>query len=325
MTLPFQTLPLFANVEQPQEEWRTIEQFPNYAVSNMGRVKRLTSRTNAKAGSILKPTSDTEYPFLTLCSNGIKRTSPIHLLVAAAFLEKVDGKDFVNHINGNKHDARLENLEYTNRRGNQIHAYRTGLQTIDSESGNAKLTWEKVKEIRAQWESEDGLSYPILAKRFGITRSNISMIIRERTWVAYDCPTKVKQINRFAPKKIKPYRSVLRRAKRRGCLGESTPELLLQKLAYYGWMCRYCRTPLDKSNLVFDHAIPLSRGGTGWTSNMMPSCIHCNFQKRGKTFKEFIKKISSPLFSAAYHEGEVAKEEKRGRGRPKKSVVADAF
>jgi hypothetical protein len=296
MTPLIQTLPLFSATKQDSEEWRSIAQFPNYAISNLGRVKRLTSRTNAKAGSILKPTSNTEYPFLTLCSSGVRKTCPIHLLVASAFLEKIDSKDFVNHINGNKHDSRLENLEYTNQRDNQLHAYRTGLQVSNQESGNAKLTWENVREIRSQWEIDKNISLVMLAKRFGVTRKCIALVIQGKTWVSSDCPTKIKQANRFAPRTNQPHRSVLRRARRHGCAGKSTPELLTQKLAYYGGRCRYCKVELDKNNLVFDHVIPLSRGGTGWTSNMMPSCTHCNFQKRGKTFKEFINKISSPLF-----------------------------
>jgi hypothetical protein len=72
----------------------------DYAVSNLGRIKRLTSRTFAKADSIPKtpPRSNKNpYPAVDLCRDGKRRTCAVHQLVAAAFLEpRPDGLE-VNH------------------------------------------------------------------------------------------------------------------------------------------------------------------------------------------------------------------------------------
>ena len=67
---------------------------------------------------------------------------------------------------------------------------------------------------------------------------------------------------------------------------------LIRKLAYYGNLCRYCRTPLIEGvNLVWDHAIPVSRGGKNMLANLLPSCVHCNSRKRAKTFFEFLRLV----------------------------------
>lgn len=122
------TLPLFSEMENI-EQWRSIEYFPNYAVSDLGRVKRLTTRTSGKAGAILSPVVNIGYPFVALYDRkkGTK-TFSIHRLVAAAFLPKIDGKNEVNHIDGDRGNPRLSNLEYVSRSENQIHAFKTGLQ-----------------------------------------------------------------------------------------------------------------------------------------------------------------------------------------------------
>lgn len=113
------------------ERWAVIDDFPNYAISDQGRVKRLTSVTCAKAGSILKtpPRSKCRpYPSVDLCHNGKRRTEMVHILVARAFLEApaFEGAE-VNHKNGNKADPVFTNLEWATSSGNSLHAYETGL------------------------------------------------------------------------------------------------------------------------------------------------------------------------------------------------------
>lgn len=50
-----------------------------------------------------------------------------HRLVAETFFDKIEGKEFVNHINADKMDCSLQNLEYVDRRGNAIHAVEMGI------------------------------------------------------------------------------------------------------------------------------------------------------------------------------------------------------
>jgi hypothetical protein len=94
------------------EEWRVIGGFDNYSVSNLGRVR------NNRTGGILKPIlSGDGYLFVNLCKNGA-HTEKVHQLVASAFLGDSNGLE-VNHIDRNRHNNNIHNLEYTTHSANQ--------------------------------------------------------------------------------------------------------------------------------------------------------------------------------------------------------------
>lgn len=106
-----------------------------YQISNQGRVKSLSrvvtfSRGMEKKISIkilsINVNSVSGYGSVLLSVDSIKKRFTIHRLVAFAFLEYVEGKE-VNHINGDKLDNRLENLEFVTKSENIKHAHKTGL------------------------------------------------------------------------------------------------------------------------------------------------------------------------------------------------------
>lgn len=126
----------------------------------------------------------TEYQIINLSKlDGKKRTFRVHRLVMMAFnpVENMDELE-VNHLDGNKKNNKLENLEWCTASENQKHAFKTGLQKArKGESSNfAKLTEEDVKqvfELRKQ-----GLLQREIAEIVGCTSSNISAILREKSW-----------------------------------------------------------------------------------------------------------------------------------------------
>lgn len=164
------------------EQWKVIESHKDYAISSLGRVKRLTSRTCAKAGSILKTpirSKASPYPCVDLCADGTRRTVAVHQLVAEAFLPAPDfmGAE-VNHIDGNKANPIASNLEWVTSSGNKKHAYREGLSKAHGEhNGKAKLTDRAVVEIRSSLESDEDL-----ANRFGVTAWTIRDARHMKTW-----------------------------------------------------------------------------------------------------------------------------------------------
>lgn len=108
-------------------KYKDIDGYPMYVVCCDGYV--INKRTkNILHGHGKK----TGYREVTLKGDdGKKRDILLHRLIAAAFCEKRDGADEVNHINGDKADNRAVNLEWTTHAENLKHAYRTGLRADD--------------------------------------------------------------------------------------------------------------------------------------------------------------------------------------------------
>lgn len=112
-----------------REEWKRIPFSSGYEVSDKGRVR---SKKRGKI-TILKPEeigrNDRRKTYLrvTLYSGKRRKHRKIHRLVALAFIPRVPGKNTVNHINGNTHDNRKVNLEWTTNAENIKHAWDTGL------------------------------------------------------------------------------------------------------------------------------------------------------------------------------------------------------
>lgn len=80
------------------------------------------------SGRVFSGTLGTSREYATVNIN--KHEYRVHRLIAATFLDKADSQDRVNHKNGNKTDNRLQNLEWTDAKGNTEHAYEIGLQQV---------------------------------------------------------------------------------------------------------------------------------------------------------------------------------------------------
>lgn len=113
------------------EIWKKIEEFEDYMISNYGRVKSLKWGKE----NILNPVKDKDgYLIIGLRKNNKKHRIRVHRLVAEHFIEKIDGKDIVNHKDGNKHNNVSENLEWVTQYENMIHAIDSGLMDFKGEN-----------------------------------------------------------------------------------------------------------------------------------------------------------------------------------------------
>jgi hypothetical protein len=127
------------------EEWRTIEKYPRYQVSNLGRVKSFYwDKVNGKIKKQVLNVGG--YPAISVQIKGrICRLLPVHRFVAKAFIPNPENKAEVNHISCDKADNRVENLEWVTRTENIRHAFANGLY---NPKRGATLTDEQVLEVR---------------------------------------------------------------------------------------------------------------------------------------------------------------------------------
>lgn len=151
------------------EIWRPVPGFERYyEVSNFGSVRSLdrtmvskTGKTYIKPGKIRKPVPNcsTGYLAVVLCGDHIKKTMTIHRLVAMAFLENPLGLECVNHRSENKHDNKVENLEWCDKAYNNSYGSRknASCKTI---IGRNTVTGENVVFPNARTaEKMTGVSY----------------------------------------------------------------------------------------------------------------------------------------------------------------------
>lgn len=110
------------------EVWKKIEGTDErYEVSNTGKVRSLNYKNTGRTKE-LRPAPDPKgYLKTMLPYSGKWKTVKIHRLVATAFIPNPDNKPQVNHINGNKRDNRVRNLEWVSNYDNAHHAIYHGM------------------------------------------------------------------------------------------------------------------------------------------------------------------------------------------------------
>ena len=110
------------------EIWKDIAGFEGrYQVSNKGNVKSLHYRGHDVESLMKLSEHHTGYLIVQLGKKPAK-VCLVHQLVAKAFMPLVEGKTFVNHIDGNKHNNCVSNLEWVTTQENITHAIKTGLR-----------------------------------------------------------------------------------------------------------------------------------------------------------------------------------------------------
>ena len=156
----------------------TIKGFENYAVDDQGNIFSLPKKTRKGIRILKSIVGKNGYPMLDLCKDGQIKRFLVHRLIAQTLLPNPNNKEQVNHINGNKLDNRLENLELNTRSENQKHAIKIGLRSAKGEKNSqCKITEQEVLYIR---NSEEKGS--ILAKKLNISQTTISQIRNGKTW-----------------------------------------------------------------------------------------------------------------------------------------------
>ena len=159
------------------EVWKDIEGYEGlYQVSTCGNVKSLPKVRRNGTGTyiqkerLLKPSNtSTGYKKVELYKDGKRKSFKVHRLVAIAFIPNPDNKPEVNHIDGNKINNNIDNLEWVTSSENTIHAYETG------SSPNKK----ELDEIRIIELYNKGTSKEEISRMFDVSNVVIARILKE--------------------------------------------------------------------------------------------------------------------------------------------------
>lgn len=149
-------------------EWKPIKDYEDlYMVSNTGLVKRIkfiNGKHNFEQEKLLKPILNKDgYMFVRLCKDGKTKNKRIHRLVANAFLGESNLQ--IDHIDGNKQNNRLDNLEYVTAKENTNRAWNKGIAKYTNERKEKlrKIALEKWKtnSFRKWRNKKESMSYKV--------------------------------------------------------------------------------------------------------------------------------------------------------------------
>jgi hypothetical protein len=165
-----------------------------YAITEDGRVwgypnpKRKCGHWLVWRGSgrkYLKSRKDEKRDYKTIALKKDKKSYYfyIHRLVAETYIPNIENKPFVNHIDGNKTNNNVKNLEWCTHRENTKHAFENGLTTRGKLNSQTILTEENVRKIRKLYKFRSKkYNQKELGKMFGVCQGTISVIIQGKNW-----------------------------------------------------------------------------------------------------------------------------------------------
>lgn len=161
-----------------KEIWMDVVGYKNlYQVSNIGRVKRLKGN-RCLSDRVLKHSSVGDgYCRVALCKNGNPKTRFVHRLVAIAFIPNPKNKATVNHIDSNRLNNRINNLEWMTMTENSNHGFLFGNKRRGEDEHNSKLTNKEVLEIRTSKLNQSELS-----RKYKVCCATISRIVKRESW-----------------------------------------------------------------------------------------------------------------------------------------------
>lgn len=178
--------------ESEKEIWKPTHVFSEaYEVSNYGNVRSVdrykmhnTSKTGQVfiEGQMLKQGLNHKgYSMVWLSYNSKKKSIAVHRLVAIAFVPNPNGLPQVNHIDGNKQNNHISNLEWCDNSQNQLHAYKLGLNYHRETAGRRKIPVKQfdkdTHELLNEYES-----IADAARNSGLSPTGIRKAIYKETW-----------------------------------------------------------------------------------------------------------------------------------------------
>lgn len=160
------------------EIWKKF--IKNYYVSNYGNVK------NINTNRILKPRKQHNgYLVVNLSICGKIKTYTIHRLVAKLFIPNPQNLPQVNHIDLNRENNYVENLEWCSASYNVVHAFKSGNRHKSEglEHYGHKLTYSDIQTLRQDYEPFSKIpNITKVAKQYNVSRQTIHNVVNYNTY-----------------------------------------------------------------------------------------------------------------------------------------------
>ena len=154
-----------------KEIWKDIPSLNGYQASNLGNIRSLNYHKTGKIKELSKYSTNFGYLAVKITQNGIGRRYLVHRLVLITFKGEKENKE-INHIDGNKHNNCVNNLEWCTRRENILHAYKNKLKVARSGSNHPKA--KKVLQIK-NGEVIREYSYLSEVDKYGFNHSKVTL------------------------------------------------------------------------------------------------------------------------------------------------------
>lgn len=160
------------------EAWKTINEFPNYAISDIGRVKSLVNSVFKKPGDIMSQFMSPFYCKVSLYKNKKHYTRSVHRIMAETFLgDAPTAKHQVGHIDGNPKNNDVSNLKWCTPKENQKDRIKHGTMFFDKSYYQQKITEDDARYIISSTETIRNLS-----EQFGLSQRHVQNIRSGKKW-----------------------------------------------------------------------------------------------------------------------------------------------
>lgn len=176
------------------ELWKDVVGFEGrYQVSNKGNVKSLRFLGH-NAEKLMKLSEHHSGYFTVQLGKHPAKTYLVHQLVAKAFIPPIEGKKLVNHIDGNKHNNCVENLEWVTVQENNTHAIETGLRNPhstpkkfgkDHYSSKPVLQYDLNGKFIKKWDCQSDVARAYNIKSIGFCIDKPTMTCKGYMWRSY--------------------------------------------------------------------------------------------------------------------------------------------